>query len=203
MANIDWTGFIVASIAIVLAPGPGSLFVARSAAASGLRAGHDAMLGIMVGDTFLIMLSALGVSALFHAYPSLFHTVRLAGAGYLVFLGLRLALRKPGIESACFRGHGRPFVEAIAITLLNPKAVFFFMAFFPMFVNSPENAFLAYAVMTLAFQAISAAYLCLLIRASSWTASALRGSSAARRILEKLCGCVFIGFGVKAAMARR
>jgi len=203
MGNIDWIGFVFASIAVVLAPGPGSLFVAKTAAASGSRAAYEAMLGIMVGDTCLIVLSVLGVSALFNAYPSLFHVFRLAGAGYLLFLGLRLVIGKAETESVHQQDRNNSFLQAISITLLNPKAVFFFMAFFPLFVKSPENEpFLTYGTMTLTFQFISATYLALLIRASSWTASALRKSSVARLVLNKLCGCVFIGFGVKVAITK-
>ena len=75
MTNVDWIGFVVASVAVVLAPGPGSLFVAKTAGTGGLRAGRTAMLGIMLGDTCLIVLSLLGVSALFSAHPALFHAV--------------------------------------------------------------------------------------------------------------------------------
>ena len=72
MTNIDWIGFVIASVAVVLAPGPGSLFVAKTAGANGARAGHAAMLGIVLGDTCLIVLSFLGLSALFSAHPILF-----------------------------------------------------------------------------------------------------------------------------------
>jgi leucine efflux protein len=202
MANIDWIGFIIASIAVVLSPGPGSLFVAKTAVTSGLRAAHGAMLGIMVGDTGLIVLSVLGVSALFREFPSLFHILRLAGASYLLFLGLKLIIGKSRTDSVRLQGHS--FRQAISITLLNPKAVFFFMAFFPLFVRSPESdPLFTYAVMTLTFQFVSATYLSLLVRVSSWTSSALVKSSAVRFVLEKLCGCVFIGFGVKVALSRR
>lgn len=203
MENIDLIGFVVASIAVVLAPGPGSLFVAKTAATSGLRAAHGAMLGIVVGDTCLIVLSVLGVSAIFHAYPSLFHLFKMAGACYLFFIGLRLLTGKAKIEQVKKQEHGHSFMQAISITLLNPKAVIFFMAFFPLFVKSSENAtFLTYSTMTLTFQFISATYLVLLIRVSLWTALSLRKSRMIRLVLNKLCGFAFIGFGVKVAISK-
>lgn len=204
MTNIDWIGFVIASVAVVLAPGPGSLFVARTAGASGPRAGYGAMAGVMVGDTCLIVLSLLGVSALFRAHPSVFQAFRLAGACYLAFLGLRLVFRKSKVESTRVLDCNRSFMQAVSITLLNPKAIFFFMAFFPLFVRSSESgSFLAFTAMALVFQLISVAYLTTLIRASSWTASVLRNSSVARVVLQRLCGCAFIGFGVKAALTKR
>jgi leucine efflux protein len=204
MAGIDWISFVIASVAVVLAPGPGSLFVARTAAVSGSRAGYAAMLGIMAGDTCLIMLSTLGVSALFAMYPSLFDLFRLAGAAYLVFLGLRLLFKRPGTKPFHVPNRDRSFLPALSVTLLNPKAVLFFMAFFPMFIRSPGHGrLLAYAVMAAAFQVISAVYLSTLVSASSWTSSTLQRNGAARIVLEKLCGCAFIGLGMKVALSKR
>jgi threonine/homoserine/homoserine lactone efflux protein len=162
------------------------------------------MLGIMVGDTCLIMLSVLGVSTLFRAYPPVFHVFRLAGATYLFFLGVKLLMRKPEAEPIRLPSYSRSFTQAVSITLLNPKAIFFFMAFFPLFVKSPETGhFLVYALMALVFQCVSASYLSVLVRTSSWTASALRKNAVIRAVLEKLCGCAFIGFGVKVVLTRR
>jgi len=204
MIHVDWLGFCVASVAVVLAPGPGSLFVAKTAATSRAGAGLLAMLGIMVGDGCLIVLSLLGVSALFLAHPSLFQAVRIAGAGYLIFLGLQAILAKPAEGSGPERGQGVPFRQAVAITLLNPKAVLFFMAFFPLFITSAEEGLVPpYATMTLVFMTISATYLTLLVHASSRLATAFRQNPTLRSLARKLCGCVFIGFGLKVAASSR
>ena len=187
----------------MLAPGPGSLFVAKTAA-SHTRNGFVAMLGIMAGDTCLILLSLLGVSALFLAHPLLFHIVRLAGASYLIFLGLQSIFTKPQKEADTSHTHGLPFSRAVSITLLNPKAVFFFMSFFPVFIRAAENSLVAaYAVMTLVFMIISAAYLSFLIHASSRLASAFHQSQRLQSAARKLCGCIFIGFGLKVALASK
>ena len=114
MRSIDWIGFVIASIAVALAPGPGSLFVAKTSAASGLHPAHAAMLGIMAGDTCLIVLSVLGLSALFHAYPSLFFILKLSGSGYLVFLGLRIITGKIRLDSPCLRDRKHSFVRLLS-----------------------------------------------------------------------------------------
>ena len=197
-------GFSLASMAVVLAPGPGSVFVAKTAATSRAREGLKAMLGIMVGDACLILLSLLGVSALFLAYPALFHVIRLAGAGYLIFLGLRSILARPKSEADTAQAHGMTFRQAVSITILNPKAVFFFMAFFPVFIRSAENGLVApYAVMTLVFMTISATYLSFLVHAASKLALAFQQNRRLQSVARKLCGCVFIGFGLKVAMTSR
>lgn len=204
MTSVDWTGFSLASVAVVLAPGPGSVFVAKTAAIAHARAGLMAMLGIMVGDGCLILLSLLGVSALFHAHPSLFQFIRLAGAGYLIFLGLQSIFARPKKESDSAQGHNLPFRQAVSITLFNPKAIFFFMAFFPVFIRSAQNDLVvAYAVMTLVFMTISASYLSFLIRVSSRLALAFQQNRMLQSVARKLCGCIFIGFGLKVAMASK
>jgi len=204
MTNIDWIGFISASVAVILAPGPGSVFVAKTAATTRARAGLMAMLGIIVGDTCLILLSLLGVSALFLAHPSLFHVIRLAGAGYLIFLGLQLIFATSKKEPDSGQRRSLPFRRAVSITLLNPKAIFFFLAFFPVFIRAAENGLVAaYAVMTLVFMTISATYLFFLIHASSKFALAFQQNRILQSVARKLCGCIFIGFGLKVAIASR
>ncbi len=204
MTNVDWIGFSLASTAVVLAPGPGSMFVAKIAAAARVRAGLSAMLGIMVGDTCLIVLSLVGVSALFRAHPFLFHVIRFVGAGYLIFLGLQSIFGKPEKSSDEGHGHGLPFKQAVAVTLLNPKAILFFMAFFPVFIRSADDGLIApYAAMTVVFMTISATYLSLLIRASSTLAAAFRQNRALQSAARKLCGSIFIGFGLKVAVITR
>jgi leucine efflux protein len=163
-----------------------------------------AMLGIMVGDACLILLSLFGVSALFLAHPSLFQVIRLAGAGYLIFLGLQSIFAKPKKESNAAENYSLPFRQAVSITLLNPKAVFFFMAFFPVFIRSVENRLVAaYALMTLVFMTISSTYLSFLIHASSKLALAFQNNQTLQSVARKICGCVFIGFGLKVATASK
>ena len=204
MTSVDWIGFAVASVAVVLAPGPGSVFVAKTAGAAGARAGRTAMLGIVLGDSCLILLSLLGVSALFSAHPALFHTVRLAGAGYLIFLGLQAILVKPKEKPTPLR-HSVSFLQrALAITLLNPKAIFFFMAFFPVFIRSTEGGLIVpYAVMTLLFMAVSIVYLCVVSHVSSKVGATFRQNRTMQAVARKVCGCLFVGFGIKVAVASR
>ena len=203
MMAVDWVGFFLASVAVVLAPGPGSLFVAKASVA-GVRSGAVAMAGLMVGDACLIALSLLGVAALFLAHPSLFQAVRVAGACYLIFLGLQSILMTSKLETGYGRDHGNAFRKAVSVTLLNPKAVLFFMAFFPVFIRPTARSLATpYAAMTLVFMLISATYLTFLVRVSSRLALAFERNRRLRSAALKAGGCIFIGFGLKAAMAGR
>lgn len=207
MINFDWIGFTVASTAVVLAPGPGSVFVAKTAGSAGAKAGHKAMFGIMLGDTCLITLSLLGISALFMTHPPLFHAVRLVGAGYLIFLGLQSIFAKKNKkkdQSVIFRNSVLSLRRAFIITLFNPKAVFFFMAFFPVFIQSTQGGLLVpYIGMTSVFMVISFTYLYILSYISSKVGLAFQENRAIQSITRKVCGCLFIGFGIKAAAASR
>ncbi|NOY87335.1 MAG: LysE family transporter [Deltaproteobacteria bacterium] len=204
MTNVDWIGFTVASLAVVLAPGPGSVFVAKTAGSVGARAGRMAMFGIMLGDTCLIMLSLLGISALFMTHPSLFHAVRLIGAGYLIFLGLQSIFANRKNKSVVPQDSALSLRRALTITLLNPKAVFFFMAFFPVFIQSAQGGLLVpYVGMTFVFMAISFTYLCILSHVSSRVGVAFQESHTIQSITRKVCGWLFIGFGIKVAVASR
>jgi leucine efflux protein len=204
MTGIDWVGFIMATVALVLAPGPGSLFVAKSAALSGVRGGIHAMLGIMLGDTCLILLSFFGVSALFAAHPSLFHVVRLLGAGYLIGMGVLSLFRPANNTAEPSEGSSAAFHKAFAITLLNPKAVLFFTAFFPVFINTPAGGlFIKYTCLTVVFMVLSATYLSLLTRLTVKVGAQFRQSRLMQSIARKACGCLFVAFGVKVAVTAR
>ncbi len=202
--SVDWMEFIVASVAVILAPGPGSVFVAKTAAVGGTRAGYTAMLGILLGDTCLIVLSLLGVSALFSAYLPLFHAVRLAGAGYLIFLGLQSIFTKSKKRSVAFQNYTLPLWRAFTITLLNPKAVFFFMVFFPIFISSADAGLvITYIDMTLLFMGVSVTYLCVVSHISAKVGLAFQENTTIQSIARKVCGCLLIGFGIKVAISSR
>ena len=203
MTNINWIEFIIASTGIVLLPGPSSMFIARTAAAS-LGASRLALLGIMIGDTCCILLSLLGVSALLAAYPSLFHAIRLTGAGYLIFLGLQSIFTAPEKQAQGIRDSILTFKRAVVIPLLNPKSVFFFMVFFPFFLKSSHGGMLIpYAAMTVAYMIISASYLLTLGYISFKIGLAFQGNRKLKLILRKLYGSIFIGFGLKVAISSR
>jgi len=127
----------------------------------------------------------------------------LQGPCYLILLGLQSIFLAP--KKGADKGRrGNAFRRAVSITLLNPKAVLFFMAFFPVFIRPPVEGLVApYAAMTLLFMLISATYLCFLVRVSSRLALAFERNGAFRSAALKVSGCIFVGFGLKAALAGR
>lgn len=204
-----WT-FVIGTIFIVLLPGPNSLFVLATAAARSVKEGYLAALGIFLGDSVLMLLSALGVASLLRTEPMLFMALKYLGGAYLCWLGLNMLLAawlrwrnpQPTAEGAQQKLSNRPTRKALLLSLSNPKAILFFVSFFIQFVDpSYAHPGLTFLVLGVIVQVISGIYLSILIftgaRLAHWfrqrtrlTAGALTGT-----------GALFVSFGVKLATA--
>ena len=205
-----WT-YVLGTIAIVLLPGPNSLFVASVAARQGIRAGYRAACGVFLGDALLMVAAAAGAASLLTAYPPVFLAVKYAGAAYLAWIGF-------GILRGVFRGRRAggeaaapppepaevrsPFRRAALISLLNPKAILFFVSFFIQFVD-PGYAYpaLSFLVLGAILQAFSALYLTGLIFGGRYLAAQFARRRTLSKGLAAGVGAVFIAFGVKLATA--
>ncbi|HSX99528.1 MAG TPA: leucine efflux protein LeuE, partial [Streptomyces sp.] len=182
----DLPTYLAGLVLIVLLPGPNSLYVLSVAARRGIRTGYRAAAGVWVGDAVLMTLSAAGVASLLQANAVLFAVVKYAGAGYLSWLAVGLlraawgmwrsrrerAVEGPGDEAV--EGE-RPFRRALVISLLNPKAILFFVAFFVQFVD-PGYAYpaLSFVVLGAFAQLASFLYLSALIFSGTRLAAAFR-----------------------------
>jgi leucine efflux protein len=219
-----WT-YVLGTAAIILLPGPNSIFVLTVAARRGIRTGYRAAGGVFVGDAVLMVLSAAGVASLLQAYPPLFMVIKYAGAAYLAYVGagiLRGAWKRwrgradtapatagrtadattdgtVALEPADLRS---PFRRALVISLLNPKAILFFVSFFIQFVEPgyPYPA-LSFLVLGAVVQLFSVLYLTALIFSGQF----LAGQFSRRRRLSAgatgALGALFVGFSIKLATA--
>jgi threonine/homoserine/homoserine lactone efflux protein len=130
--------FVLASLTLIVIPGPNMVFIVTRTAAQGLRAGLASALGVEAGTLVHIALAGVGVAALVAASPIAFTAVKYAGVAYLVYLGIQ-ALRhsSPGAAGAVRPAPPwRLFVDGALVNALNPKVVLFFLAFLPQFVRS-------------------------------------------------------------------
>lgn len=205
-----WT-FLLGTIFIVLLPGPNSLYVLSIAAQRGIRDGYRGACGIFLGDLILMVLSAGGVASLLRASPALFYLVKYIGAAYLGWIGLQMLLRCLRTLRACDGvvqnaamqvGGTKPFSKALVISLMNPKAILFFISFFIQFVDPRFGSpLLSFGLLGLVCEVTSFIYLTAIIFAGARLAEVFRRS---RRLSAGVLGCVgamFIGFSAKLATA--
>lgn len=197
----DYGAFVVAIVVFLMIPGPGNLALITSTGKGGIRGGLAATLGVICGDQVLMWLAVAGVSALLAAYPATFHAVQWLGAAYLAWLGLRMLLARPGDKPVLHIRPSHYTRQALAITLLNPKAIVFYMAFFPLFVDPDRHqGMLTFAAMALTIAVLTFAYGLIVVLLTYFLAERMRANPLVSRILNKLAGLFLIGFGVKLAV---
>ncbi|MDX9943677.1 MAG: LysE family transporter [Azonexus sp.] len=199
----DYSAFVIAVLIFLAIPGPGNLALLTSTAKGGVRGGLAATAGVILGDQVLMWLAVAGVAAALAAHPSLFNVIQWAGAAYLAWLGARMLFAKPGAAPILDIKPHHYLRQAMMITLLNPKAIVFYMAFFPLFVD-PQNHL---GLLTFAFMAASIALLTLLycitvIALFRGLGQRVQSGTTTARLLEKLAGIALIGFGAKLLTGR-
>ncbi|MET7292085.1 leucine efflux protein LeuE [Streptomyces griseoloalbus] len=208
---IDLPTYLAGLVLIVLLPGPNSLYVLSVAARRGVRSGYTAAAGVWCGDTVLMTLSAAGVASLLQANAVLFGIVRYAGAGYLTWLAVgmlraawemwRTRRDKDASEAPAAVAPGeRPFRRALVVSLLNPKAILFFIAFFVQFV-SESNPVVGFVTLGVLAQLASVLYLSALIFGGSRLAAAFRRRRTLSAGATSAAGVLFLGFAVKLSLA--
>jgi threonine/homoserine/homoserine lactone efflux protein len=204
MPLANWLAFAAASALLLVIPGPTVLLVISYALGQGRRAAAATVTGVTLGDITCVSCSMLGLGALLAASAVLFAAVRLAGAAYLVFLGVRL-WRTPVAEAAAATPlvrRRRMFIHAFAVTALNPKSIVFFVAFLPQFLDPHEPllpqmmllgaTFIGLAMLVVSSYAVMAA-----------SARRVICRPAYQRIVNRSGGGLLVGAGVLAAAWRR
>lgn len=196
----DYGAFVAAVTVFLLIPGPGNLALITSTGKGGWRAGMACCLGVMAADQVLMWLAVAGVATLLAAYPAAFHAVQWVGAAYLAWLGYKLLTAKPGDAPAIQIQPRQYFRQGALITLMNPKAIVFYMAFFPMFVNPAKHqGLLTFGVMAGTVALITLLYSLVVVMLTTVLAERLRANPAVVKRLEKTAGVFLIGFGLKLA----
>lgn len=196
----DYGAFAAAVTVFLLIPGPGNLALITSTGKGGWRAGLACCLGVMAADQVLMWLAVAGVAAVLAAYPAAFHAVQWLGAAYLAWLGYKLLTARPGDAPAIEIQPRQYFRQGALITLMNPKAIVFYMAFFPMFVDPARHqGAITFGVMAATVAAITFIYSVIVVMLTTVLAERLRANPAVVKWLEKTAGVFLIGFGLKLA----
>jgi leucine efflux protein len=199
----DYGAFVAAIIIFLAIPGPGNLALITSTGKGGIAGGLAATFGVIAGDQVLMWAAVAGVAALLTAYPAAFHTVQWLGAAYLAWLGLKMLLAKPGAAPLLNIEPRHYFKQAGLITLLNPKAIVFYMAFFPLFVDPARHqGLLTFGVMAATIAVLTFAYGLIVVLLTHHLAERMRANPVVGRILEKVAGAFLLGFGIKLAVSK-
>ena len=199
----DYGAFAAAVTVFLLIPGPGNLALITSTGKGGWRAGLACCLGVMAADQVLMWLAVAGVAAVLAAYPAAFHAVQWVGAAYLAWLGYKLLTAKPGDAPAIEIQPRQYFRQGALITLMNPKAIVFYMAFFPLFVDPARHqGMLTFGVMAATIAALTLAYGLTVVLLTHHLAERMRANPRIARVLEKVAGVFLIGFGIKLAISK-
>jgi len=206
--------YIIGTVLVILLPGPNSLFVLSTAARRGVRLGYRAACGVFIGDTMLMTLASIGIASVLKANPTVFLILKSAGGAYLGYLGINMIITAwkgraaasstptPTPNVTTLPPVGDPLLRALGISLLNPKAILYCIAFFIQFVDPTYGRkIVSFALLGSIAQCFSFLYLSLLIFSGARLAESFRRWHRTRTALTGSAGAAFLGFGVKLATA--
>lgn len=201
-------GFVAAALVVLVIPGPGVLYAVSRSAAQGYRAGLVSALGLSLGAFVHAIAAAIGLSAILLTSATAFGIVKVLGAGYLIYLGLRMIMSKGGKQT----GPGatdpvalkRLLVDGIVISVFNPKIAIFFLAFLPQFVDPALGTI---PVQLLLLGLLYSGLALLTDGTYALLAGGLRqwigGRFMQGPIPRYVCGSLYIGLGMYAAFSGR
>jgi len=200
--------FVPAVVAVVLSPGPDSIYTLTQSLAAGRGAGVAASAGTATGVLVHTTAAVLGLSALLRTTAAAYTAVKYVGAAYLVYLGVQLLRRDGAFEvdeglGAADASLAESYRTALVINVSNPQVAVFVIAFFPQFVPPGANATLQLSVLGLVYAGLSLLYLAGVALFAARVRHHLLGSTLTRRAVQFASGSVLIGFGLKLAFEER
>ena len=209
MPNLELlAAFLLATAVFAYMPGPSTLFAAAQTIARGSRGGLMAALGIHIGGYFHVVAAALGLAVLFAAIPVLYTVLKLTGAVYLVWLGIKFITTKTVIAAKALEANvkstSRAFWESVSVEVLNPKTAIFYVAFLPQFTDPTASLPLWSQLLVLGTVVnvmFSSADLICVFLADRITV-AFRKSPSASRVASKIGGGILVALGVNLATSR-
>jgi threonine/homoserine/homoserine lactone efflux protein len=200
--------FITTAVVLVLTPGQDTFFILGRSIASGRPAGVAAALGITAGSVVHTLLAAVGLSALLATSPYAFMAVKLAGAAYLIYIGIRAwqsrASSLPGTDAAgADDGRWPAFRQGVVTNLLNPKVALFFLALMPQFISADSSSKVAaFLVLGVSFMALGLAWCLVLAIGAARLRKLFLDRPSMATLLNRVAGSMFIALGLRLATAR-
>ncbi|WP_292932734.1 leucine efflux protein LeuE [Noviherbaspirillum sp.] len=190
---------IAATMVFLMLPGPGTFCVLTCTGQRGLRGGFASLFGLMLGDAALMFLAAIGVAALLQANTLLFKGLQYLGAVYLAYLGIKLLTAKKEQGGAVVPfSNSADFRRGFLITIINPKAIVFYMAFFPLFIDpATHQGSTTFAAMGAVISSCTLFYGSMLVLVGNAAAKRLARNRRIAAFASRAAGMFLIGFGIK------
>jgi threonine/homoserine/homoserine lactone efflux protein len=198
MPALLWFALVV--FALTITPGPGVIYVTARAASQGRLAGFASAFGIESGEVLWLVAAATGIGALLAASPDAFTFLRLAGAAYLVFLGIQRWRHAEKVEVPAPASLGRLFAQGVVTQVLNPKVMVFFVAFLPQFLDPSRAIGPQVAVLGVVYVAVAVAVDTAYVLASTAVARRLLSSRTAQRRTAQASAATYVALGVITAV---
>jgi threonine/homoserine/homoserine lactone efflux protein len=209
MPTIDiLLAFVVTTAVFAFIPGPAMLYAAARTMAGGRNSGLMAVFGIHIGAYVHIIAAAAGLSVLFHAVPVAYTLVKLAGALYLIWLGISLFrtrdISADNLTSSTTKSPRKAFLQSITVEVLNPKTAIFFMAFLPQFVDSAASfpIWVQFAILGAIVNAIFTFADVVSVLLAGLIMARLKRSSMAQKLVQRAGGTILVGLGAHLALQR-
>jgi threonine/homoserine/homoserine lactone efflux protein len=193
--------FALATFLLTVSPGPGVLYVVARSLAQGRRAGFASMFGIEFGEVVWLAAAAAGVAALLSASASALTFLRIAGAAYLVYLGIQRWRSADQIAAPRVESVARIFVQGVVTQLLNPKVAVFFVAFLPQFLNPEHPIAPQVALLGVIYVAVAISVDVTYVLAASAVSRRFMQSRVAQRRTGRFAAATYIALGMAAAVS--
>ena len=205
---IHFETFLLTGILLNLVPGNDTIFILTKSIAQGKKAGYVSALGIGTGCLVHTLLAAFGLSLIIAKSILVFNTIKIAGAAYLVYLGITLFLNKssfaqPGVHSQLTINYRKIYGAAILTNILNPKVALFFIAFLPQFIDPHYRyTFIPFIILGCTFISTGTIWCLFLAGFSSVIFSRLTGNEHIATYLNKFAGITLLAMGIQLALTK-
>jgi len=206
---IHFETFLIAGILLNLTPGNDTIFILSKSIAQGKKAGIMSVLGIATGSLIHTTLAALGLSIIIARSIVVFTIVKYAGAAYLLYIGYKMIISRTKIDANLSADDNKVdllkiYRDAVFTNVLNPKVAMFFIAFLPQFIDpSYHNSIVPFLLLGFTFTTTGTIWCLVLASFASFIFSKLRNNPTFSGWLNRVCGAVLIGLGIKMALTSR
>ena len=202
---MTFIAFLVAALALALTPGPGLAYVIARTAAGGRAEGLASCFGTAIGGLLHVLAAALGLSLVIARSAVAFNVLKYLGAAYLVYLGVRMLLRRQvsTVEPVASHGARRALLEGIAVEILNVKTALFFLAFLPQFVSPSEPLVPQLVLLGVISVTLNTAVDILAVLGAHRALRSDTARAARELLMTRVSGVTMVGLGAFVAIARR